>query len=248
MRRNRGTFVLAAWVALLALSAPAASLAEEGICGDVNASGTVTTSDALAVLRTAVGQSVSLQCPAPATPLQTGQTICYNTEGDSVPCAGTGQDAEFQSGVARSFTDSGNGTITDNKTGLTWEKLSDDGTIHDWDSTTTWINALTTRVNTLNMLNFGGHNDWRLPNLNELRTLLNMGERQPATYSIFDTACEEGCTVLTCSCTQSDWYWSSTTYEETHSDAWFIDFYNGYTDTISKSVDNNYVRAVRGGS
>ena len=66
--------------------------------------------------------------------LKTGQTLCYNSAGSVISCAGTGQDGELQKGVARSYTDNGDGTITDNTTGLIWEKLTDDGTIHDKDN------------------------------------------------------------------------------------------------------------------
>ena len=64
-------------------------------------------------------------------PLQTGQTTAY----------GTGSDGDLQKGASQSFTDNGDGTITDNTTGLMWEKKSDDGTINDWDNTYTWCGA-----------------------------------------------------------------------------------------------------------
>jgi hypothetical protein len=243
MHKHIATHALFAGV-ILCFAAPAVAAS---ICGDVNVSGDLTTSDALAVLRAAVGQPVDLQCPATASPVVTGQTTCYSASGSVVSCAGTGQDGEFEHGIARSFVDNNDGTITDNATGLSWEKLSDDGSIHDWNSTYDWTTAVTTKVATLNSSNFGGHNDWRVPNVSELRTLLNMGASQPATWSVFDTNCTPGCTALTCSCTQPDWYWSSTTYEDTKSEAWFVDFYGGYTDTVDKDADNNFVRAVRGG-
>jgi hypothetical protein len=61
-------------------------------------------------------------------PLKTGQTSAY----------GTGSDGNLQKGASRAYTDNGDGTITDNTTGLMWEKKSDDGTIHDKDNTYTW--------------------------------------------------------------------------------------------------------------
>jgi hypothetical protein len=56
---------------------------------------------------------------------ETGQTTCYDTEGDVIPCAGTGQDGDIQAGVAwpdPRFRDNGDGTVTDNLTGLMWLK------------------------------------------------------------------------------------------------------------------------------
>ena len=61
----------------------------------------------------------------------TEQTICANSTGQVISCAGTGQDGEIQAGGTLSYTDNGNGTITDNNTKLVWEKKSADGTIHD---------------------------------------------------------------------------------------------------------------------
>jgi len=55
---------------------------------------------------------------------QTGQTKCYDAGGTEIPCAGTGQDGEWQMGVAwpePRFTVSGD-CVTDNLTGLMWAK------------------------------------------------------------------------------------------------------------------------------
>jgi hypothetical protein len=177
-------------------------------------------------------------------PLRTGQTTCYDTGGASIPCAGSGQDGELVNGATRSFTDNGNGTFTDDTTGLMWEKLSDDGSIHDWDTLYSWDEAFAVKIAGLNSANFAGHNDWRLPNVNELHTLVNYGAIYPPAYSVADTACAPACTVTGCSCTQSDAYWTSTTSLRTPSYAWFVSFVAGNVDAGNKSL-NAYVRAVR---
>src|SRR5437773_4101103 len=51
----------------------------------------------------------------------TGQTTVFHT----------GDDGDIQAGATLSYTDNGDGTITDNNTCLIWEKKSFDGTIHD---------------------------------------------------------------------------------------------------------------------
>ena len=79
----------------------------------------------------------------------TGQTLCYSNEGPIV-CAGTGQDGDIQAGATLSYTDHGNGTITDENTRLVWEKKSFDGSIHDVDNGYTWDDAFTMHVATLN--------------------------------------------------------------------------------------------------
>ena len=179
--------------------------------------------------------------------LKTGQTLCYNASGTVIACAGTGQDGQFQKGLARSYTDNGNGTITDNKTGLMWEKISDDGSIHDKDTTYTWTTAVTTKIAALNSGSFAGFTDWRLPNVNELQSLANYGAFGPAVFSAFNTSCAASCTVLTCSCTSFGNYWSSSTFQSNSNAAWGVVFFNGDTDANGKTF-NFYVRGVRGGS
>ncbi len=53
--------------------------------------------------------------------------------------------------------------------------------------------------------------------------------------------------MLTCSCTQSNLYWSSTTYQGAPSLTWVVYFYDG-TNGANGTGGNIYVRAVRGGS
>ncbi len=186
---------------------------------------------------------------------KTGQTTAY----------GTGSDGDLQKGAARSFTDNGDGTITDNLTGLMWEKKSDDGSIHDKDNGYSWCNDTSpadgtcdtagnpmdgTMVTTfLAALNggggFAGHTDWRIPNRFELESLINLQNLSPATYSAFHTSCAASCTVMTCSCTLVNGYYSSTTYNDLY--AWYVSFDGGYVDAGVKGGPG-YVRAVRGGA
>jgi hypothetical protein len=179
--------------------------------------------------------------------LKTGQTLCYDDVGTVIACAGTGQDAELQKGLAVAYTDNGNGTITDTRTGLMWEKLSDDGTIHDKDTTYTWTNAFSTKVAMLNAGSFAGFTDWRVPNVNELQSLVSYGASYPAINAAFDANCAATCSVLTCSCTQDSAYWSSSTYQDISSNAWVVYFNDGYVVGYLKD-NSGYVRAVRGGS
>lgn len=188
-------------------------------------------------------------CPAPGgAPLRTGQTQCWNSSGSVIPCAGTGHDGELQKGLARAYVDNGDGTITDARTGLMWEKLSDDGSIHDKDTAYTWADAFATKVATLNGGGgFAGYTDWRVPNVNELQSIVNYGAENPAVSPAFNTGCVASCTVTSCSCTQSGGYWSSSTYQFGPQNAWGVNFGDGGVGA-GNETGNLYVRAVRGGS
>jgi hypothetical protein len=120
----------------------------------------------------------------PAALWKTGQTLCYNTAGSATSCEGTGQDGDLQKGVAwpaPRFTDHGNGTVTDELTGLIWAKDANapgpsqcyPGTYKSWYGTYTYIQCL-------NQRSYLGFNDWRLPNRKELRSLIDYSQQDPA--------------------------------------------------------------------
>jgi len=92
-----------------------------------------------------------------------------------------------------------------------------------------------------------GFCDWRLPNRFELETLINLQNATPVVSPAFNTACVPGCTVLTCSCTVSSFYWSSSSFARNPGFAWVVDFNDGYVDFVGKT-SGYYVRAVRAGS
>jgi len=184
----------------------------------------------------------------------TGQTTCWDSSGTVVACPGTGQDGELQKGAPLAYTDNGDGTITDGDTGLVWEKLSQDGTVHDVRNTYTWANAFAGHVATLNAVSFAGHNDWRVPNVKELQSIVNYEAINPSTLPAFNSnctycgspGCDPTCTVTsTCSCTESSGYWSSTSNALSPSSAWPVFFNGGAVVGNSKSL-SAFVRGVRG--
>lgn len=180
--------------------------------------------------------------------LKTGQTTCFGPGGAVVGCAGTGQDGEFQKGLSRSYTDNGDGTITDNRTGLMWEKLSDDGTIHDKDDLYTWADTFAVKLATLNNgSGFASYTDWRLPNLYELLSIVDYQNVNPAVGSAFNSGCLPSCSVTTCSCTEANDHWTSTAVQDAPSSKWRIYFHNGFVFPYPEG-SMGYVRAVRGGS
>jgi hypothetical protein len=179
--------------------------------------------------------------------LRTGQNACWNQAGTQIACAGTGQDADVRAGLSRFFIDLGNGTILDTRTGLTWEKHSDDGSIHDMDDQYLWGDAFQ-KIATLNAIRFGGHDDWRMPNVNELYSLVSYETEYPTIPLDFRHACTPGCTVLTCSCSEDDGstYWSSTTWAPDSRFVLIVWFSKGMIH-VAQPGATIAVRAVRGG-
>ena len=180
-------------------------------------------------------------------PLKTGQTQCWNDDGVLIACAGTGMDGELRRGEPRAYLVNGDGTIRDQRTALTWEKLSNDSTIHDGDFLFTFDQALG-KIDTLNTPPcFAGFCDWRLPNRFELETITNLALTQPAVSAPFNTGCVNGCTVLTCSCTATYYHWSSTAFAGNPQVAWIVDFYDATPFPRFRQL-TAHARAVRGGS
>jgi len=185
---------------------------------------------------------------------QTGQTICYDSNGTVISCAGTGQDGEFQAGVAwpnPRFTDNQDQTVNDNLTGLMWTK---DGNAPGPEAcgpgaAKTWQEALD-YVKCLNTNNYLGYNDWRLPNVVELASLVQNEEPNLA-----DWLNSQGFTNV-----QPVNYWTSTTAEANgaNTDAFFVNFFNRHTAgsglgghgaifRYNKDANHYNARAVRSG-
>jgi hypothetical protein len=202
------------------------------------------------------------RCPAGKFPAS-GQTTAYQADindGTSDNFVDIPDDGTLEAGATLRYRDNGDGTITDRNTRLTWEKKSDDGGLHDKDNSYTWSGGLGATVsgdtvwdwledvNTENGVGFAGHDDWRIPNVKELQSIVNyeIPFPGPAVSTAFDTACSEGCTVETCSCTASFGYFSSTTDALVTTLAWFVGFSLGNVDRNEKTAPL-HVRAVRGG-
>jgi len=178
----------------------------------------------------------------------TGQTTCWNSSGNVIACASTGQDGELRKGGALAYVDNADGTVTDVNTGLVWEKLSSsDGSVHDISNAYNWDQAFSGHVATLNSMNFAGHSDWRVPNYKELMSIVNLQNAGPAVSPAFNNNCTNGCTVLTCSCTGGN-TWTSTSYANFPTSAWHVHFFDGIMVADGKGGSNFNVRAVRGGS
>jgi hypothetical protein len=135
------------------------------------------------------------------------------------------------------YTDNGNGTVSDSSTGLVWQKCSygqDPTTCSGAANTPAWSGS----ISYCEGLTLGGRSDWRLPNVNELRSIV---DNSKLTAPTIDT------TVFPNTQTANYWYWTSTTYSFITTSAWHVDFNGGgYVYSGDKPSATLYVRCVTG--
>jgi uncharacterized protein DUF1566 len=187
------------------------------------------------------------------------------TLGDAAAIAGRVDGATAAIDAALSgvqYVDNGDGTITDNRTGLMWEKKDGaDGVPnpddpHDVDNYYPWsvsgmapdgpaytqflarLNACISTDGVAVTGGFAGHCDWRLPTMPELATTLDAsipgcGTGPPCIATIFGP-------------TQPYFYFSSTTNPAFPRLAWIVNYYEGQV-LYGGKVGLKYARAVRGG-
>lgn len=134
----------------------------------------------------------------------------------------------------QSLTDNGNSTISDMITGLVWQKCSYGQSGLDCSgggaATRTWTQALLY----CDGLDFAGITDWRLPSVNELKSLILIQTGPPFIDQVIfpETVPSE--------------YWSSSTYTSDISTGWYILF--GANSVLKNSKSNDYyVRCVTTG-
>ncbi|RMD67716.1 MAG: DUF1566 domain-containing protein [Gammaproteobacteria bacterium] len=154
--------------------------------------------------------------------LQTGQRRCFDARGRPIPCPGTGQDGELQKGLpwpSPRFEDLGDKVI-DRLTGLAWRRSADltRGPV-SWEEALAAVKGL--------------GKGWRLPNINELESLVDADASSPALPpdAPFDDVREA--------------YWSSTTsaFEPDWAFALYLD--KGAVGVGQKPGRHFFVWAVR---
>ncbi|GMR20225.1 MAG: hypothetical protein BMS9Abin36_0820 [Gammaproteobacteria bacterium] len=133
----------------------------------------------------------------------TGQRTCYDEQGNVIPCKGTGQDGELFYGRAwpqpRFTTDEQR--VSDLLTGLVWYR--DAGLAI---KPVTWQGAFETIANLNKKQN---QQKWRLPNINELESLIDCDRHTPALPANhpFKNA-REAYWSSTTSAFEPDWAWA----------------------------------------
>lgn len=128
-----------------------------------------------------------------------------------------------QAGLSDSLAINGDGTVTDTSTGLMWQQET--AAEMAWESAISYCEDLS----------LAGYSDWRLPNINEVRSLVDYSKYYNPAIDISSFPD-----------TVSSSYWSSTTFPNYSNRAWLVVFVSGYIVENAKS-SSYYLRAVRGG-
>jgi hypothetical protein len=168
------------------------------------------------------GVDGTLYAPVP----KTGQTTSY----------ATGDDGDLERGVAwpsPRFTDNGDGTVTDNLTGLIWLEDANCFGLRNWTPALSDANGLAS--GSCGLTDGSSAGDWRLPNVRELQSLVDYGEFSPAL--------PDGHPFIG---VQMYYYWSSTAHATYSSNAWRVNLGNGHVNDGNKPYAYS-VWPVRGG-
>lgn len=125
--------------------------------------------------------------------------------------------------IRNDFAENGDGTIHDRATGLTWERSGSEYPV-------TWEQA-NIYIEWMNRNRFAGHRDWRLPTVDELRTLIDPAPRgrELCIEPVFDRT--------------QKWLWSCD--RRSHIAAWYVSLDLGFV-AAHDFTGYYYVRGVRG--
>ena len=105
------------------------------------------------------------------------------------------------------FVDNGDGTVTDQATGLMWAR-ADSGVGMDWQDALAWVQQK-------NAENYLGYSDWRLPNAKELQSIVDYSRSPDTTGSAASDPLFQA-TAISNEGGETDypWYWTGTTHVE----------------------------------
>jgi hypothetical protein len=199
-----------------------------------DAAGTVTKSDFNGLYRTVIrfatlpardvsGANFTAYGPSDkvASLPRTGQSMSY----------AAGDDYAQAKGVAwpsARFVDNGNGTVSDNLTGLVWLKNAGCFAPANWAAALTAANQLASGACGLSDGSTAGQ--WRMPNANELESLVDVSRANPAVSA--------GAPFVNIDLAHA--YWTSTTYTALNTNAMAIRFTDGRWINGADSGDGSF--------
>jgi hypothetical protein len=138
--------------------------------------------------------------------------------------------------VANRYSDQGDGTIVDTKTNLQWMRFALGQT---WNGKINlseakrynWQEALNAADDLNQTGGFAGYTDWRVPTIDELKTLIERGKKPAINHAMFPA-------------TPLSLFWSSTVAVNVNNSAWAVYFYGGSAYWYGKT-SYYYLRLVR---
>jgi uncharacterized repeat protein (TIGR01451 family) len=136
--------------------------------------------------------------------------------------------------TADGFTNNGDGTVTDDNTGLIWQACTVGQTFNNSTGGCDGKAETYQYEEAMKLTSdFRGQTDWRVPTISELNSIVDFKTTYPSiNKSLFPS-------------TSATSFWSSSVYTNGSNAAWIVDFSNGKDDGDMKY--NNYaVRLVRG--
>jgi len=125
------------------------------------------------------------------------------------------------------FIDNNDGTVTHKKTNLTWKRCAEGQTFSGGACTGTATTYTYGQANSISST-FANQSDWRLPNIQELESIVEYGTYPTINSALFPNAPE------------NTKFWSSTP-EANSTNAWYLSFLHGGNDTDRRE----YLWAVR---
>ena len=156
--------------------------------------------------------------------------------------------------IAGRYRDEGNGTVTDITTHLQWqrfhvgERWENEGVVGGRDKLT-----FEQAAEVAQQCNYLGYTDWRVPTIDELKSLIYSSSGLPKTWNDTGEMCEGDYQKPTICLEAFPWpdytrsfVWSSSPGADDSNYAWFIYFNGGYTDVYGRYNDE-HVRLVRSG-
>jgi hypothetical protein len=171
-------------------------------------------------------------CSAPLVCERNAPAACMDPGWAEWPMPNDVADVDAGAPNQVSYTSHGDGTVTDNVTGLMWQQTlptiaADGGTaarLFTWDQAQAYCP----------ILGLGGHDDWRLPSQTELLSIVDYTIATPGPT--IDLGAFPG--------TPANFFWSSTPVVGSSTLAWGVDFATGGVNNglTSSTVD---VRCVR---
>lgn len=156
-----------------------------------------------------------LDDPTTVEALATGQMRAWNADGDEIPLEGSGVDGGVRAGLPfpnPRYRDNGDGTITDRRTGLIWLKDANAYGETPWTEALLAIKELADGQHGLS--DGSGAGDWRLPNINELQSLVDLDSDHGPAFP--DDHPFENLEATN--------YWSSSTVSSAPALGWYIAF------------------------